>query len=135
MESWASIRTGAIKICRWRGGGDTDLDGPIPGDNLPGGNKSSIKKVLTSEFLKLIFVRIVLWWSGWTGRALFPSGAFGASSDPCINFLNEYNCNQITRVTAPSSPRSFDETSLKLCREKNYNLFKGTHCANIHKTW
>lgn len=61
---------------------------------------SSIREVLTSEFLKLIFVRIVLWWSGWTGRALFPRGAFGASSDPCINFLNEYNCNQITGVIA-----------------------------------
>lgn len=46
----------------------------------------------TFAFWKSIFVRTVRWWRGCNGRALFPSGALGVCSEPCINRLNAYNC-------------------------------------------
>lgn len=45
----------------------------------------------TFDCLKSMFVRTVRWWRFWTGLALFPNGAFGVCSDPCISLRNAYN--------------------------------------------
>lgn len=45
----------------------------------------------TFDCLKSIFVRTVRWWRFWTGLALFPNGAFGDSSGPCISLLSAYS--------------------------------------------
>lgn len=52
--------------------------------------------VITFAFWKSIFVRTVRWWRGCNGRALFPSGALGVCSEPCINRLNAYNCEHFS---------------------------------------
>lgn len=48
-------------------------------------------RFFTFDCLKSMFVRTVRWWRFWTGLALFPNGAFGVCSDPCINLRNAYN--------------------------------------------
>ena len=49
--------------------------------------------ILTSPFLKSIFVRTVRWCRGCSGLALLPRGAFGIVSGPCISFRSAYNWN------------------------------------------
>ena len=51
-----------------------------------------INKLLTFAFWKSIFVLTVRWCKGCNGLALFPKGAFGDCSEPCIKRLNAYNC-------------------------------------------
>lgn len=81
---------------------------------------------------KSILVRRNLWFNGWVGRKLFPSGALGRSLSPCMIFLNEYIWKvQIERCQKIDNRglEQLEQYNFTSCREMRSGLLMTIHVA------